>query len=64
VEPWRLERELMPLRWTCLAVGLILAAGIVAASPAQWQHEWPETDFSRSSVELFEIISGGPTEAG
>lgn len=40
-------------------------AGAAAADPAFWRHEWPETDFSRSSVQDWgQIISGGPPKDG
>jgi len=31
---------------------------------ADWQKEWPNTDFSKSSVPFAEIISGGPGKDG
>ncbi len=45
-------------------VVLILAVWPVAppatAAPDNWRAEWPRTDFSRSTVDLDEIRSGGP----
>lgn len=36
-----------------------------SADPEFWRHEWPRTDFSRSSVENWgEILSGGPPKDG
>lgn len=36
-----------------------------SADPEFWRHEWPRTDFSRSSVENWgEILSGGPPRDG
>lgn len=29
-----------------------------------WEHEWPQTDFSRATVDLNEIMSGGPPKDG
>lgn len=29
-----------------------------------WKHEWPKTDFSQRSIDLTDIISGGPTKDG
>ncbi len=43
---------------------LLLAAGPLAAQPAAWLAEWPRTDFARRSVDLSEIISGGPPKDG
>lgn len=42
----------------------LVATAAVAADPALWQHEWPETDFSRSLIDWDEIISGGPPKDG
>ena len=44
-----------------LAVAL---AGPAAADPARWAAAWPDTDFSRSSVDFAEIRSGGPPKDG
>lgn len=43
----------------------VVAAGAVQADPNFWKHEWPETDFTRSSVPHWgEILSGGPPKDG
>jgi Protein of unknown function (DUF3179) len=43
----------------------LLWAGLAAANPDQWAREWPNTDFSRTSVEAWgEIMSGGPPKDG
>ncbi|RED54005.1 DUF3179 domain-containing protein [Aestuariispira insulae] len=34
------------------------------ASPERWQREWPQTDFSKTSVDFGEIKSGGPPKDG
>ncbi|MFY0632955.1 MAG: DUF3179 domain-containing protein [Vannielia sp.] len=40
-------------------------AGCAVADPGFWKHEWPRTDFSRTSVESWvEILSGGPGKDG
>ncbi|KNG95494.1 DUF3179 domain-containing protein [Pseudaestuariivita atlantica] len=47
-----------------VAVALALT-GPVLASPDFWKFEWPDTDFSRTSVENWvEILSGGPPKDG
>lgn len=46
-----------------LLIGLVAADGGIA-NPASWSTEWPNTDFRRKSVNLFEIISGGPPKDG
>lgn len=54
----------MRLHWLSLAAGLVLSATAIAAEPSRWQAEWPRTDFTRSAVDLSEIISGGPPKDG
>ena len=46
------------------AVVLCLALTPAAAQEDQWRHEWPRTDFSNRSVDLAEILSGGPPKDG
>jgi hypothetical protein len=43
---------------------LLIAAAALAADPARWRGEWPQTDFTRHSVDLDEIVSGGPPKDG
>lgn len=45
---------------------VLLFAGSIAASanPSFWKISWPQTDFSRSSVDFGEIMSGGPPKDG
>lgn len=35
-----------------------------SADPTRWKGEWPNTDFSKSSIDLDEILSGGPPKDG
>lgn len=42
----------------------VLPPAPVGAAPDQWRGEWPDTDFSRHSVALDEIFSGGPPKDG
>ena len=37
---------------------------VASASPALWKFQWPKTDFRKTSVDLSEIISGGPGKDG
>ncbi|UYV38928.1 DUF3179 domain-containing protein [Rhodobacteraceae bacterium D3-12] len=47
---------------TCLA---LLGGGAAEADPNFWRHEWPETDFSITTVPSWtEILSGGPPKDG
>ncbi len=48
---------------TCVTA-ILLSLGVVHADPAQWRAEWPDTDFTRSTVDFAEIISGGPPKDG
>ncbi|MEP2530991.1 DUF3179 domain-containing protein [Shimia sp.] len=44
---------------------LIAVAAPAAANPDFWKHEWPDTDFSRTTVDNWvEILSGGPPKDG
>ncbi len=52
------------MRPMILAAALALWAGAAAANPGLWSREFPLTDFSRSSVDLSEIMSGGPPRDG
>ena len=47
-----------------LATGLALAATAVAANPDRWAHAWPQTDFSRTTIDFAEVFSGGPPRDG
>ena len=50
-----------------LAAVLTIVAGFslpIAAAPPDWSREWPRTDFSKTSVPLDEIVSGGPPRDG
>ena len=40
-------------------MAVVLWATTALAAPAEWRGEWPNTDFSRHSVDYAEIISGG-----
>lgn len=50
----------------------IVLAGVVASgmafaqqqTPPFWENEWPDTDFSKSSVSFVEVLSGGPPKDG
>ena len=53
------------MRWLIVALTLAIAAGGVAlAFPEYKRSEWPNTDFSKASVSLDEIMSGGPPRDG
>jgi len=32
--------------------------------PAEWKREWPHTDFTQSTIDFSEVISGGPPKDG
>ena len=51
----------------CLAFAALVTTlifGPVSADPVDWAQEWPQTDFSRSTVDFAEILSGGPPKDG
>jgi hypothetical protein len=47
----------------CLAL-LPTVATAALAGPEVWRREWPDTDFSKHSVSLDDIMSGGPPKDG
>ena len=54
----------MILENVALVPALLLTAGLALAQTAQDLAEWPKTDFSRRTVDLAEIESGGPPKDG
>ena len=50
-------------RFLAFLIVLSIAAP-AAASPDSWRYEWPKTDFSKTSVDFGEILSGGPPKDG
>ncbi len=58
-------RRRLRARTLMLAAVFVLAqAPLAPASEELWRHEWPNTDFSRHSVDLADILSGGPPRDG
>ena len=52
-------------RLATVAVLSLRLAGEAAANPEIWRNEWPDTNFSKTSVESWaEILSGGPPKDG
>ncbi len=54
----------MFMKKIALAAGIVGIAQIAAANPDFWRHEWPNTDFTKTSVGWSEIMSGGPPKDG
>jgi len=47
------------------ALGIFVASPNGAtANPSYWKLEWPRTDFTKTSVDFSEILSGGPPKDG
>ncbi len=46
------------------AAVLCLASSAAPAQPSFWQAEWPNTDFTNTTVDFADIISGGPPKDG
>jgi len=61
---WTVQHATRVWRTMVLAMVSLGIAGLALATPAQWRSEWPDTDFSRSSVAWSEIRSGGPPRDG
>ncbi|MGB1027120.1 MAG: hypothetical protein ACPGYL_11230, partial [Rhodospirillaceae bacterium] len=54
-------------RSLAILVGLAwftLAPSHATEPPSGWVREWPQTDFSKSTVEFGTILSGGPPKDG
>lgn len=49
---------------TILLLTLFSLAPLASGDEAMWRTEWPNTDFSRTTVDLGEFISGGPPKDG
>lgn len=47
-----------------LALGLLLHGTALAGAGERWSYAWPNTDFSKTTVPLEEIRSGGPGKDG
>ncbi len=45
-------------------VALMLAAAVAGAQADRFAAAWPNTDFSRVTIDLSEVISGGPPRDG
>ncbi len=48
----------------CQALLLTVATAALAGPEDTWRYEWPDTDFSKHSVDLKDIMSGGPPKDG
>lgn len=47
------------------AIGLLLLSSAAQADPSFWRHEWPKTNFNKTTVPSWvEILSGGPPKDG
>jgi len=49
---------------TALAALILIITGSAAYALDLWAHEWPVTDFENRSIDLDEILSGGPPKDG
>ncbi|UZD92379.1 DUF3179 domain-containing protein [Cognatishimia activa] len=54
----------MKFRTLVAAAGLTLVMSAASADPNFWKNEWPETDFTNTSVEWIEVMSDGPPKDG
>ncbi|MGY8815059.1 MAG: DUF3179 domain-containing protein [Gammaproteobacteria bacterium] len=41
-----------------------ISSTCIAQIPSDWEYEWPDTDFSQSSIDFSEVLSGGPPKDG
>jgi len=47
-----------------IAVIALFQLPVAEANPLRWGVEWPNTDFSKRSIDLADILSGGPPKDG
>ena len=52
------------LKTGALAAVFGVLASAAVAQVDFWKHEWPNTDFTKTSVDFIEIMSGGPPKDG
>ncbi len=45
-------------------ISLAFSSGVASANPEYWRSEWPNTDFTKHSIEFEEVLSGGPPKDG
>ncbi len=62
--PTRIRRFRPFLLGGILIAGLFVFALNAVANPLIWKLQWPNTDFTRHSIDLGEIMSGGPPKDG
>ncbi len=62
--PSRVAVALFAMALFTLLSGPSGLVGAAYANPEYWAREWPTTDFSKHSVDLGEIMSGGPPKDG
>ncbi|RMD88383.1 MAG: DUF3179 domain-containing protein [Alphaproteobacteria bacterium] len=53
----------LPILFLALAISATSAA-LAAGVPRDWQRAWPETDFTKHSIDYDEILEGGPPKDG
>lgn len=58
------RRSLVGMRRLIAVISFLLTGFWVTAASADLRTGWPRTDFSRASIDLSEIISGGPPKDG
>ena len=57
----------MQFRSFVFAAATVIAGtgpALAQSGPSFWAYEWPDTDFSQTSVDFIEILSGGPPKDG
>ncbi|MDA0340654.1 MAG: DUF3179 domain-containing protein [Proteobacteria bacterium] len=46
------------------AIAIAIPAVLAQANPAYWKSEWPNTDFTKHSIDYGDVLSGGPPRDG
>ena len=62
----RMKPSIAPALAAGLLSAFLISSGfhIASANPQIWKFEWPKTDFTKSSVNFDDIMSGGPPKDG
>ncbi|MBC6439795.1 MAG: DUF3179 domain-containing protein [Rhodospirillales bacterium] len=67
VKKTRKSKRTAVLRRVLIGLVVIAVTGgaiELASAQSQWRYEWPDTDFENTSIDLDEILSGGPPKDG
>ncbi len=64
IREWACMKQIFPIFASLFSLFVLPVFAAAADVPRAWQKEWPQTDFSKSTVDFSEILSGGPPKDG